>query len=43
MLLSKFEDTQIYECHSVKQDDLDEKSIRINTECSVNQDIRCVV
>ena len=39
----QIEDTQIYEYHSVKEDNLDETSIRINTECSVNQDIRCVV
>ena len=36
----QIEDTHVHEYHPAKKDGLDEKSIRINTECSMNQDIR---
>ena len=36
----QIEDTQVHEFNATKKDGLDEKSIRINTECSMNQDIR---
>jgi molybdopterin biosynthesis enzyme len=36
----QIEDTHVHEYHQTKKDGLDEKSIRINTECSMNQDIR---
>ncbi|CAF3603057.1 unnamed protein product [Rotaria sordida] len=36
----QIEDTQVHEYHPTKKDGLDEKSIRITTECSMNQDIR---
>lgn len=36
----QIEDTHVHEYHQVKKDGLNEKSIRINTECSMNQDIR---
>lgn len=39
----QIEDTQVHERHPTKKDGLDEKSIRITTECSLNQDIRYVV
>ncbi len=38
----QIEDTQVHEWHSTKKDGSVEKSIRINTECSMNQDIRYV-
>ncbi len=36
----QIEDTHVHEYHQTKKDGLDEKSIRINTECSMNQDVR---
>jgi gephyrin len=36
----QIEDTHVHEYHPTKKEGLDEKSIRINTECSMNQDIR---
>jgi molybdopterin biosynthesis enzyme len=36
----QIEDTQVHERHSTKTDGSDEKSIRIYTECTMNQDIR---
>lgn len=38
----QIEDTQVHEWHSTKKDGLNEKSIRITTECSMNQDIRYI-
>ncbi len=38
----QIEDTQVHERYPVKKDGSDEKSIRINTTCSINQDIRYV-
>jgi molybdopterin biosynthesis enzyme len=38
----QIEDTQVHEFNPIKKDGLHEKSIRINTECSMNQDIRFV-
>ncbi|CAF4662881.1 unnamed protein product, partial [Rotaria sp. Silwood1] len=35
----QIEDTQVHERHPTKKDGSDEKSIRINTECSINQDV----
>ncbi|CAF4632716.1 unnamed protein product [Rotaria socialis] len=34
------EDTQVHERHAIKQSGLDEKSVRIIYECSLNQDVR---
>ncbi|CAF0943577.1 unnamed protein product [Adineta steineri] len=36
----QIEDTQVHEYHATKINGLNEKSIRINTVCSINQDIR---
>ncbi|CAF4584032.1 unnamed protein product [Rotaria socialis] len=36
----QIEDTQVHERHATKQNGLDEKSIRIVSDCSLNQDIR---
>jgi molybdopterin biosynthesis enzyme len=36
----QIEDTQVHEFYPIKKDGLHEKSIRIKTECSMNQDIR---
>jgi len=36
----QIEDTHVHEYHSKKDDALREKSIRIVTECSMNQDVR---
>ncbi len=36
----QIEDTQVHEWHPTKKDGSNEKSIRIITQCSMNQDIR---
>ena len=38
----QIEDTQVHEWHPKKINDTNEKSIRILTECSMNQDVRYV-